>query len=83
MSLLFILFLELRASCAALRAAQVGVAMGKSGTDVARETADIIVTDDNFESIVDGVEEGRSRWYRRRVIQMVLMKVAPDGAEEG
>ena len=30
--------------------------MGKSGTDVARETADLIITDDNFESIVAGVE---------------------------
>jgi len=34
----------------ALRAAQVGVAMGKSGTDVARETADLVITDDNFAS---------------------------------
>lgn len=42
----------------ALRAAQVGVAMGMTGTDVARETADLIVTDDNFASIVAGVEEG-------------------------
>lgn len=43
----------------ALRAAQVGVAMGRSGTDVARETAELIITDDNFASIVGGVEEGR------------------------
>ena len=43
----------------ALQAAQVGVAMGKSGTDVARETAELIITDDNFASIVKGVKEGR------------------------
>ncbi|HAK63302.1 MAG TPA: hypothetical protein DCO82_08700 [Alphaproteobacteria bacterium] len=43
----------------ALKHAHVGVAMGKSGTDVARESADIIITDDNFASIINGVEEGR------------------------
>ncbi len=44
----------------ALRAADVGVAMGKSGTDVAREAAQVILLDDNFASIVHGVEEGRA-----------------------
>ena len=57
----------------ALRAAQVGVAMGKSGTDVARETADIIVTDDNFESIVDGVEEGRIAYANVRKVIFLLI----------
>jgi len=57
----------------ALRAAQVGVAMGKSGTDVARETADLIITDDNFASIVAGVEEGRIAYANVRKVIFLLI----------
>jgi len=57
----------------ALRAAHVGVAMGKSGTDVARETADLIITDDNFSSIVAGIEEGRVAYGNVRKVIFLLI----------
>ncbi len=56
----------------ALKKANIGVAMG-SGTDVAKDTASIIVTDDNFASIVAGVEEGRFAYDNIRKVSYLLI----------
>ena len=57
----------------ALRAANIGVAMGKSGTDVAREAAELVITDDNFSTIVSGVEEGRVAYDNVRKVIFLLV----------
>lgn len=56
----------------ALKSANIGVAMG-SGTDIARETADMIIVDDNFKSIVLGIKEGRVAYANIRKIILFLI----------
>jgi magnesium-transporting ATPase (P-type) len=57
----------------ALRASNIGVAMGKSGTDVAREAGELVISDDNFATIVAGVEEGRVAYDNiRKVIYLLI-----------
>ncbi|MBX5470604.1 MAG: cation-transporting P-type ATPase [Thermoleophilaceae bacterium] len=61
----------------ALRAADIGVAMGRSGTDVAREAATIVLVDDNFASIVAAVEEGRRVFANIRKFVLYIFAHAP------
>ena len=56
----------------AIKTANIGIAMG-SGTDVAKETASMIITDDNFTSIVSGVKEGRTAYSNIRKITLFLL----------
>lgn len=63
----------------ALKAANIGVSMGRGGTDVARDASDLVISDDNFATIVGGVEEGRVAYGNiRKVIYLLL---ATNGAE--
>jgi Ca2+-transporting ATPase len=65
----------------ALQAADVGIAMGRGGTDVARGASDLILADDNFVSIVAGIEEGRTTFLNIR--KMALFVLATGVAEIG
>jgi Ca2+-transporting ATPase len=57
----------------ALREANIGVAMGLSGTDVARETADLVISDDHYATITAGIEEGRIAYDNiRNVIYLLI-----------
>ena len=63
----------------ALKHAHVGVAMGRKGTDVAKESAAIVLTDDNFASIVSGIREGRVAYNN---IRKIVFMTASTGAAE-
>lgn len=63
----------------ALRKADVGVAMGIIGTDVAREAADVILTQDNFSTIVDAIQEGRAVYDNiRKFITYIFTSNVPE-----
>ncbi len=59
----------------ALKSADVGVAMGKRGTDAARDVSDIILIDDNFASIVEGVKQGRTTYENIKKFTKYLLAV--------
>jgi Ca2+-transporting ATPase len=63
----------------ALRAANIGIAMGMNGTDVAREAADIVLTDDNFATIVSAIEQGRAIYQNiRKFMTYILASNVPE-----
>ena len=63
----------------ALRAAHIGIAMGRGGTDVAREVADIILLDDHFSTIIKAIEQGRAIYDNiRKFMTYILSSNIPE-----
>ncbi len=63
----------------ALKAADIGVAMGIAGTEVAKEASDMVLEDDNFATIVSAVEEGRHAWNN---LQKAILYTLPTNAAQ-